>query len=157
MIRLTLTTFLLFFALDTQASEVECLALNIYHEARGEIDLGQLAVAYVTLNRAQDSRWPDTICGVVHQPRQFSWYSDGKSDRPTDTKSWEVAQNVARIAIQGRKPDPTQGAMWYHSDTVHPSWADKLPKGPRIGRHVFYGGMDRQAMVATLSRLVFTG
>ncbi|HIE75488.1 MAG TPA: cell wall hydrolase, partial [Gammaproteobacteria bacterium] len=53
--------------------EVGCLALNIYHEARGESHDGQVAVAAVTLNRMQSASYPDTVCGVVWQPHQFSW------------------------------------------------------------------------------------
>ena len=76
----------------------ECLALNIYHEAKGESELGQRAVAYVTLNRAHDPAYPDDICDVVYQAVkkngvpvknqcQFSWYCDGKDDEPTDEES----------------------------------------------------------------------
>ena len=49
------------------------MALNIYHEARGEDTLGQYLVADVTLNRVADKRWPNTICKVVNQPWQFYW------------------------------------------------------------------------------------
>ena len=53
-----------------------CLALNIYHEARGERVEGQIAVAHVTMNRVNHEKWPSTICEVVYQPKQFSWTHD---------------------------------------------------------------------------------
>ena len=45
--------------------EIECLALNIYHEARSESLAGQFAVADVVMNRVAHKRYPNTICGVV--------------------------------------------------------------------------------------------
>ena len=85
---------------STQASEVadaqkmnweslRCMALNIYHEARGEPIEGKIAVGHVVLNRAASRRFPGQICAVVKQGGenrryrcQFSWWCDGRSDRP---------------------------------------------------------------------------
>ena len=47
--------------------ELECMAKNIYFEARNEATVGQLAVGQTVINRVQSSRFPNTICGVVHQ------------------------------------------------------------------------------------------
>ena len=41
--------------------EVECLALTVYFEARGEPDDGKRAVAHVVMNRVSDRRFPDTV------------------------------------------------------------------------------------------------
>ena len=87
--------------------QIRCMAQNIYFEARAESMLGKTAVGWVTMNRVNDKRWPETVCKVVHQgphreswktkqdetladedriyyPRkhrcQFSWYCDGKKD-----------------------------------------------------------------------------
>ena len=38
----------------------------------------------------------------------------------------------------GRVPDPTGGALWYHADYVSPSWRQAFDEGPQIGRHIFY-------------------
>ena len=86
-----------------------CLALNVYHEARGEAFEGKQAVASVTLNRARDRRFPNTVCDVVKQSSrrkgrrracQFSWYCDGRNDRPSG-KAWGEALHVAHDAITG--------------------------------------------------------
>jgi spore germination cell wall hydrolase CwlJ-like protein len=58
---------------DDMNEEVECLALNIYHEARSESLAGQYAVADVTLNRVKDRRYPSSICGVVKQAVLSQW------------------------------------------------------------------------------------
>jgi spore germination cell wall hydrolase CwlJ-like protein len=125
--------------------EIECLALTIYFEARGEPDIGKLAVGHVVENRAENPLFPDRICDVVKQapPKaashcQFSWWCDGASDRPVDGKSWQRSRALARRIFWGYSKDPTGGALWYHADYVNPSWGMALKRGPHIGRHVFY-------------------
>lgn len=125
--------------------EIECLALNIYFEARTEPEEGRRAVTHVVLNRVADPRWPDAPCAVIAQgyPRdgrlcQFSWYCDGKSDRPRRDAYWQDAKRLARRVYWGRSRDPTGGALWYHADYVKPEWRHALRKGRQIGRHIFY-------------------
>ena len=127
------------------AQEIDCLALNIYFEARGEPDLGKIAVAHVVLNRVIDKRFPTTVCDVVRQGGeqqlrrcQFSWWCDGRSDKPSDAQSWQMVQAIAHQVYWGFSPDPTAGALWYHADTVSPSWGKVFNRGPQIGQHVFY-------------------
>lgn len=128
------------------AEEIGCLALNIYFEARGEPDLGKIAVAHVVLNRVADRRFPSTVCDVVRQGGedelhrcQFSWWCDGQSDRPRDTRSWDAVKTVAQKVYWGFSDDPTYGALWYHADSVSPSWGKVFQPGPKIGQHQFYG------------------
>ena len=125
--------------------EIDCLSLNIYFEARGEPDVGKAAVAHVVLNRVVDKRFPTTVCGVVRQGGeqklhrcQFSWWCDGRSDKPRNVQSWQQAKAVAQQVYWGFAPDPTAGALWYHADTVSPSWGHVFNRGPQIGQHVFY-------------------
>ena len=87
------------------AEALFCLALNVYHEAKNQSMIGQIAVAQVVMNRVYDERYPNTICEVVEQGPtyswkpdfpvrnrcQFSWYCDGKSDTPRDLDAWEKA------------------------------------------------------------------
>jgi len=132
------------------AEEVGCLALNIYFEARGEPDLGKIAVAHVVLNRVVDKRFPATVCDVVRQGGdqrlhrcQFSWWCDGRSDKPSDARSWQKVQAVARQVYWGFSPDPTAGALWYHADSVSPSWGHVFDRDSQIGQHIFYLGEVR--------------
>lgn len=131
------------------ADQVECLALNIYHEARGEPVDGRVAVAQVVLNRVADRRFPDDICGVVKQgfqPRrrdcQFSWWCDGRSDRPLDAQAWDESRRLAEAVLAGRHKDPTGGALWYHADSVAPKWGMSILPAGQIGRHKFYLPVD---------------
>lgn len=120
--------------------QTDCLAKNIYFEARNQSFLGQRAVAWVTLNRVKDSKYPESVCEVVWQDGQFSWTEDGKPDRPTDDTSWMLAKFVAEIAIHthGQIPDPTNGATMYHADYVNPYWSSKFVETVKIEDHIFY-------------------
>jgi len=116
----------------------ECLAMNIYHEARGEVVEGQIAVAHVTLNRVEDTRWPDNICDVVYQPKQFSWTHLIKNQTPTEKKAWKQAKVIARDVMIGNTVDPTDGATFYHANYVNPYWAKDMTISKVIGVHIFY-------------------
>ncbi|SLN32542.1 cell wall hydrolase [Oceanibacterium hippocampi] len=129
--------------------ELECLAKNIYFEARGEDATGKLAVAYVVMNRVADSRFPGEVCAVVKQGGeqrrhrcQFSWWCDGRSDEPSDWIAWEEAKDIALTVRKQRAIDPTDGALWYHAEYVQPSWRDGFARGRKIGRHIFYVRKD---------------
>lgn len=130
----------------------QCLALNLYHEARGDSKLGQKAVGFVTLNRVHDSRYPSTICDVVYDAYldangnpirnkcQFSWWCDGKSDEPKDYAKWLEVQGVAHevMAEYGVVEDFTEGAVMYHASYVNPYWSSSYEKTVRIDTHIFY-------------------
>ena len=131
-----------------------CLAQNIYFEAANQPLVGKIAVAQVVLNRSEDRQFPNNICGVVYQAKveenwrgnlipilhkcQFSWYCDGKSDEPTDSKTWLEAILIADRILENYYPDITEGALWYHSDTVNPYWSEHLNRTVTIDNHLFY-------------------
>lgn len=135
-------------------ADLHCLAQNIYFEARGEPLEGKLAVAHVVLNRMADDRFPGQACSVVRQGGekrrhrcQFSWWCDGRSDRPGDAVAWEESKVIAVLIKAGLIPDPTGGALWYHARYVRPDWADRLMPNARIGQHIFY--IDKPTQIAT--------
>lgn len=121
-----------------------CLATAIYFEARDQSLRGQLAVAQVVLERVRDPRYPDTVCDVVKDGGEerhqcaFSFYCDGKSDRPTDQRAFMLAQWVAIGAMSGLLPRVAEGATHYHATHVQPRWASSMEPATRIGDHDFY-------------------
>lgn len=126
-----------------------CLAMNIYHEARGEPLVGRIAVAQVVVNRANSVQFPNTICKVVKQGKyynnhpikhkcQFSWWCDGKSDKVTDQQEWEKAVNLAQKVLLEDIPDVTENALYYHTIDVSPYWAPHYQKIATIENHIFY-------------------
>mgnify|MGYP003643630555 CR=1 FL=1 len=118
--------------------QLNCLALNIYHESRGEEIEGQIAVAHVTMNRVEHTYWPDTICDVVYQRRQFSWTFTIADPTPNDTTAWEESMFVAELVMRSKTIDPTNGATFYHAKRVSPSWARQMDVSTIIGLHIFY-------------------
>lgn len=125
---------------DSQ-KQIDCLAENIYHEARNEPISGQQAVAFVTLNRTQDERFPKSICSVVKQKTtgvcQFSWFClPVKVNKNSD--GYREALDVALYVYANYEKlhDVTKGALYYHADYVNPRW--HLKKTTKIGRHIFY-------------------
>lgn len=129
--------------------EIECLALTMYFEARGEPDVGKLAVGHVVMNRAQHPAFPKAVCDVVRQGGeklryrcQFTWWCDGRSDQPVDWRAWERSKALARRVFWNYSKDPTGGALWYHAENARPIWRRDLAQGPKIGRHIFYRSTD---------------
>ena len=134
--------------IDYDEKQKHCLALNVYHEAKNQDLQGQVAVAMVTLNRVQDKRFPDTICNVVKHTKypgrlhkcQFSWWCDGKSDKPKEQSAWKTALSVAKFVLENwsYRKDPTGGALWYHANYVKPRWSKAFNRVAVIQDHIFY-------------------
>ena len=127
----------------TDPAELRCLALSIYWEAKAEAREGQVAVGNVVLNRVESPRFPNSPCAVVFdggetRPCQFSWYCDGKSDKPTEAKNWANAQRLAEQMLTGPRNDNTGGAVFFHGKQMSNPWRVPRTKTVTIGNHVFY-------------------
>jgi spore germination cell wall hydrolase CwlJ-like protein len=127
-------------------TQLDCLARNIYHEAGYEPFEGKVAVAQVTINRAESGEFPSDICRVVYQKNivyervlcQFSWYCDSASAKkpmngPVYTESMEVAK---KVLLEGFRIDGVKGALYYHADYINPGW--RRERVTKIGHHIFY-------------------
>ncbi len=133
---------------------VTCLAQNLWFEARGSSVDDQVAIANVVMNRVADSRYPDEVCDVVWQSKQFSWTHDGRSDRirfanGRDREIWKTIVHVSIAAVAGEIEDTTGGATHYHADYVQPGWANHMRKLMQIDDHIYYRTHGRR--VATPS------
>jgi len=127
--------------------EYKCLVKNIYFEARNQSVKGKQAIAAVTLTRARNKKFPNTICGVVTQQRkgvcQFSWRCDGKSDNPNlkskeELAAWQRAESIAEDALLGKLDKMLDGVTHFHASYVHPSWAKHMQFIGKIDDHLFY-------------------
>lgn len=121
---------------EQRRTDVQCLAANVYHEARGEPRMGQLAVAEVTMNRVASPRFPDSVCRVVHQEAAFSW-TLGDALLPRGP-AWRQAVEVAASVYDGEHSPVVPGALHYHVHGIEPAWARANEPIRTIGRHVFY-------------------
>jgi spore germination cell wall hydrolase CwlJ-like protein len=115
-------------------SDIHCLATAVYFEARGEPMEGQLAVAQTILNRVESGRYAPTVCGVINQPKQFSY---DRTRAPSVGNDWETAQAIARIAARDMWREVAPNALSFHARRVSPNWAGKT-RVATIGNHIFY-------------------
>ena len=142
--------------------EITCLAKNMYFEARNEGTAGVLGVTNVVLNRVKSDLYPNTICGVIEDAKisqwwlkekglkkpikhmcQFSWYCDGKSDKPKHKGKWQNSLPVASLVLAYKENIRDiafllDGATHYHADYVYPEWRKSKQKIVQIGNHIFY-------------------
>jgi spore germination cell wall hydrolase CwlJ-like protein len=123
--------------INAKQQDIECLAKNIYHEARGEPFHGQVAVALVTVNRVASGLFQNTICKAVYAHRQFSWTLD-KNKRVRDSKAWASAVQVATAVLSRKIYNPDFTAVYFHTKQVRPKWAKTKTITARIGNHIFY-------------------
>ena len=108
------------------------LAKVIYAEARGESYTGQVAIGAVVLNRVKDSRFPNTIAGVIYQPWAFTAVNDGQINLEPNQKAYQAADD----ALNGW--DPTYGCVYYYNpQTATSKWIFTTKKVTQIGKHVF--------------------
>lgn len=123
--------------------DLDCLAKNIYHEARFEPYVGQIAVAQVTFNRVQDGKWGDSICKVVYAHKQFSWTLNKKL-RNMEPKGpmWKASLHYAKMFQYGARVRELEQVKWYHADYVSPKWRNDFERVTSVGKHIFYAKAD---------------
>lgn len=145
--------------------DASCMALNIYHEARGEGSDGMYAVAHVVMNRTKSIKFHNTPCEVIKAAKMytnwkgnyvpvrnkchFSWYCDGISDSIVlvdkkgiilhkNVESWKKSNMIAIKVLLGMSKDNTYGATHYYNPRkASPSWADNMVTTTTIGNHTF--------------------
>lgn len=131
---------------------INCMALNIYFEARGEPFLGQVAVARVVMNRVLHRDFPNDPCKVIYQKTQqinaetgdsktvcqFSWVCDNLPHPPDWNTQFQSAKQIAREVLQNNKWQDLLSAntLFFHSINVKPGWIHR--QSEVIGNHIFY-------------------
>ena len=131
---------------EVRDRQLDCLAKNIYHEAKGEPFEGKVAVAQVTINRSTSGQFPSDICKVVYQKNvvydkvlcQFSWYCEQATvAKPKNTAAYKECQIVARqVLLEEFRLPSLNKALYFHATHINPGW--KKEKVATIGNHVFY-------------------
>jgi spore germination cell wall hydrolase CwlJ-like protein len=125
--------------------QLMCLAQNIYYEAGMEQFRGKVAVAQVTVNRAESGNFPKTICGVVHQKTQiagkmvcqFSWNCNPVSKIRYLSDAWRESLMVAEQVLEANlRIERLNEALYFHAAHVNPRWG--LERVAHIGNHIFY-------------------
>ena len=131
---------------EVRNKQLECLARNIYYEAGNQPFEGKVAVAQVTINRAESGQFPKDICQVVYQKNvvyervlcQFSWYCETATMmRPKNTAVFKESELVARqVLLEGFRLPSLKNALYFHATHINPKW--NREKVAVIAGHVFY-------------------
>lgn len=132
-------------------SSEDCLAANLFFEARGESIKGMQAVAAVTINRLKHKNYPSDLCSVVFQRKQFSWTHQEKyskiisvldADVSAMSRKDELKFHQARILAAMHHEELTRilpkNTIFYHNKKVNPKWATFKVKVASLGGHIFY-------------------
>ncbi len=132
-------------------TDLDTLARTVFGEARSEPYAGQVAVAWVVVNRAaKPSWWGRTIEEVCKRPSQFSCWNYNDPSRPKllaatlEDHHFLRAYGVAALVMTNTIPDPTQGATHYYASYIpKPSWADQMTQTVSLGLHQFYKDAEK--------------
>jgi spore germination cell wall hydrolase CwlJ-like protein len=129
----------------------QCLAKAVYFESRGEPVKGQFGVDEVVMNRVDSAGFPDTVCAVVNQGAhrrnacQFSFACDGAAETIHNEAAYERAGKIYRLLLDGAPRKVTDGATYFHTRWVHPSWSHHFKHTTTVGAHLFYRVPSRVA------------
>lgn len=120
-----------------------CLSEALYHEARGTSDDGLRAVGEVIINRAMDSRFPESICGVIDQRYngscQFSYRCDSIPNQVFSEPNELARTNaISMTLLTDRQTDITSGALFFHAASMAPGWFNTLSPRGQFGGNIFY-------------------
>jgi spore germination cell wall hydrolase CwlJ-like protein len=124
-----------------ESKELQTLALNIYHESRGEPEEGMRMVGEVTINRVSSSEYPDTICAVVYQDCQFAWTCTKRNKTPHEKEQWEKSLEIAQELLDENVASYAHLATHFinkHDAKNPPRWIRRFEKVETIGDHTFY-------------------
>lgn len=136
-------------------NDEKCLTVAIYQEARGESQRGMQAVAQVILNRKNSGKYPPSVCNVVTQKNQFSWYNKNQRDikklkaiysgdlrgfQPKDKQRYIQSKIIASSTLSGlsRGIPEIKDSLFFVTKGLRPPWSAKMQRKARIGNHDFY-------------------
>jgi len=125
------------------SADVDCMSEALYFEARGTTYEGERAVGEVILNRAADSRFPASVCGVIDQRYngscQFSYRCDAiPNDQYHEPAELAKMRSISLDLMVNRGEDITNGALFFHAASMAPGWFATLSKRGKFGGNIFY-------------------
>ena len=129
-------------AKEVDPRELKCMADNIYFEAGNQSSIGKIAVGRVVLNRLEDKRFPDSVCGVIYQKVkttcQFSWVCGHRPAKINNDVYAESKEIAYKLLAYNSHSDSFKKVIFYHADYVNPGWSKKFKVAAKIDNHIFY-------------------
>lgn len=102
-------------AIQVTSDQRDCLTRAMYFESQRSSEEGLLAVGTVVMNRVESEKYPNTICGVVGQRRQFA---HGVLRRKMDPAQMGPAQKAADKVLAGHRSKEVGKAMYFHAARI---------------------------------------
>lgn len=128
--------------------QIKCMALNMYYEARGDNDIGMIAVGYVVMNRTASKDFPKTPCEVINQYSlkkqtkikicQFSWKCENKNKIIKEKETYQRSLLLASLVLKQEVKNPVGKSLYFHAITKKYNENFKHPKSVKIGSQVYY-------------------
>ena len=94
------------------ARDRECLERAMFFESNRSSPDGLVAVGTVVMNRLASGKYPDTICGVVGQKKQFA---PGVLSRKMNSKALPDVQAAADAVLKGKRHPKLKNSMFFHT------------------------------------------
>lgn len=132
------------------AHQRDVLTRTVLGEAANQGVNGMAAVASVIRNRANSGQFSNDPADVALQHAgngyyQFSANADtahgGNNigrNAGTNSRAYQRAAAVVDQVFNDEVPDPTGGALYYHTADVNPGWDNHMYQTAHIGAHIFY-------------------
>ena len=95
---------------------------------------GMIAVGSVVMNRVASDQFPNTVCGVVAQKRQFA---PGIMTRKMNSKAMPEVREAARAVLRGERHPMIGNAQFFHAAT-HRFGYDNMHYVLTAGGNAFY-------------------
>lgn len=120
--------------------DVDCLSKAVFHEAQSQSRKGKRAVAEVIINRTNSPFYPNNVCDVVLQPKQFSGFTNKEPEIKNDVqaKAWREALDVSWAVLLKGNTLLSSDVLHFHSINVHPYWIKSMKRAAKHGAHIFY-------------------
>lgn len=128
---------------------MKCVEAALFHEARGEPEEGIRGVLEVIVNRKNHKDYPDSLCGVILQPSQFSFVKE-KGKKALDIKFSPVdgdKQYLIRVLAYMAAVDSlgtsqralgSTNILHFTTTKIRPKWSKSMKIHATLGNHRFY-------------------
>jgi spore germination cell wall hydrolase CwlJ-like protein len=127
------------------SADRECLKRAMYFESKRSSENGFMAVGSVIMNRMTSGLYPETICGVVKQEKQFA---PGVMSRKMDEDTAPELNEVADAVLKGKRHPDVKEAMFFHTAGLRFPYKN-MHYVANAGGNVFYEKRDEDGNLQT--------
>lgn len=93
-------------------SELDCMERAMFFESHRSSRDGMIAVGSVVMNRVASNQFPNSVCGVVGQKRQFA---PGIMTRRMNSRAMPDVREAAVAVLRGERHPMVGNAQFFHA------------------------------------------